>query len=524
LWPPRDPSSIVDAPIAAAPPVFSSRDPSSVWDAPPSLVQKAPALAAPPHAPDVAPQVIGAVQLASRSVAPPRSAALPSLPPPSIAPPSIAPPRAPVMTPRPSAPKPASRRPGDRGGHALEGLELTSLANPAEKAKLDDFDIAKSVALGALWRPQPATAAAGTRGLTLDDDPASIGLRDIAPSASEQAAALALDVDSRPAPPRGAARPSSRAPRAPAEPARHAADARPIPSTRAAAHEGPIRSVRAAALPASAAAPGASASAIKPTVGVAQRDMRFVARADLRSFWEAIPDAFRVPFSGPGPYWICASLVWALVSAGLWVLSTSMAFFPRVIPFVALVALLAMNCDYYRVCLWVPASGEDAVDRAPSGDVVRLFQSYVKSGAHLAVFLLLTNALALAHVQGSYDGGEDLAAVLHERKTWLLLSPALYWPMAVGLTALGNDFAAIWSVPSGLRALVRAPLEYIAILVIGALTLAATWGGLLLGARALFGLSPALAVATLGVPLALTHGVLGALMGHLVRARGEAFE
>jgi hypothetical protein len=43
-------------------------------------------------------------------------------------------------------------------------------------------------------------------------------------------------------------------------------------------------------------------------------------------------------------------------------------------------------------------------------------------------------------------------------------------------------------------------------------------------AGAALGVMGQVAMLTLGFPLSVSHGVLGALMGHLVRARGEIFE
>ena len=452
LWPPRDPSSIWDAPApAAASPVLSARDPSSVWDAPPSLGQKTPQAAVP---------------MLSAS---PHAAALP-------------------RSYRPSAAAPPS------SVGALEGLELNSLsavaAASAHTPALDSFDIAKSIAVGGLWRPQAAAAPAPAPAPTPAPAPA-----------------LALDDDRV----RGAggdarARPNS---------------ARPVPNS---ARPTPKA---ARAVPAGAAGPAAARKpqpAQKPVVSAAERGARAAAQADLRSFWEAIPEALALPFGGAGVYWIVTASVWAIVAAGLFELASSLRFFPRVVPYLALSSLLALVCDYYRVCLWVPAASDSAIDRAPSADPAQLFRSYIKSGTHVAAFMLASQALAIMHVSNNYEDASSISKLVKDPATWLLVAPSLYWPMAVGLTALGNDFAAIWNVPSGLRAIARAPLEYATVVALGAFAFFPFWAGLLYAARALFGLSPPLIVATLGAPLALAHGITGALMGHVVRARAEAFE
>jgi hypothetical protein len=119
---------------------------------------------------------------------------------------------------------------------------------------------------------------------------------------------------------------------------------------------------------------------------------------------------------------------------------------------------------------------------------------------------------------------EGAIGVLLDPITWLLfLLPYLYWPMGVGLTAIGGNFSAIWNVPMGVRAIVRLPLEYTVIVFIGVLSMGFSLLCLLIFGR-LLGISGVLASGTFGIPLAISHGMQGALMGHLFRANAEAFE
>ena len=95
--------------------------------------------------------------------------------------------------------------------------------------------------------------------------------------------------------------------------------------------------------------------------------------------------------------------------------------------------------------------------------------------------------------------------------------------MGVGMTAIGNNFAAIWNVPQGVRAIVRLPLEYAVIVFIGVLAFGFSLLCLLLFGQ-MMGITGLLVSSTFGLPLAISHGVQGALMGHLVRAHADAFE
>jgi hypothetical protein len=273
------------------------------------------------------------------------------------------------------------------------------------------------------------------------------------------------------------------------------------------------------------AAPPAPAS-----VGVAERRSPATARtlADTRSFWATLGDAFTVPLRGPGLYWVFAI---AALSVAVSVLSFLASFVPilgAVVTVLANTCVLAFACDYYRVCFWVPASGEDVIDRGPDFDPARLLHNYIKSGIHLMLFMLASQVLLIAFIAYQFvtDGLalETLTDLATHPVLWLLvLFPYYYWTMGVGLTALTSNFTAIWNLAPGVRAIARAPLEYTFIVVVGFVVLGVSFAGLMLFGS-LLGATGALLSGSFGIPLALSHGIQGALMGHLFRARPEVFE
>jgi hypothetical protein len=355
----------------------------------------------------------------------------------------------------------------------------------------------------ARWRPQsapPPNAAA----ITFDPVPDGGALRVLAPWEDPGGESMA---EPKIAVPRGA--PRARAPAR--QPAAAARAARPQP---------------AAALPAADAARPAVAQ--RAPVGRAPNapTQRSLAGIDTRSFWETLPEALVVPFSGPGLYWIAAISAWSVAVGFLGLLANFMFLLGMFVMFFANTSLLAFTCDYYRVCLWAPASGEKAPERSPDFDPVRILNSYIKSGIHLTLFMMASQVpliwWVVDHLHEHGLGG--MFELATHPITWLLfLLPYYYWPMGVGMTALANNFAAIWNVPAGFRAIARAPLEYTAIVAIGMLALFMCWIGLWMFGSML-GITGAVLSGTIGFPLAISHGLQGALMGHLVRARGEIFE
>jgi hypothetical protein len=88
--------------------------------------------------------------------------------------------------------------------------------------------------------------------------------------------------------------------------------------------------------------------------------------------------------------------------------------------------------------------------------------------------------------------------------------------------SMHDDFAGVWYVGLGLRAIVRAPSEHAAIVILGSVSFGLVFLPFALVGAA-HGLPGAFFVATLGLPMAVSHAVMGALSGHLVRSRNDAF-
>jgi hypothetical protein len=240
-------------------------------------------------------------------------------------------------------------------------------------------------------------------------------------------------------------------------------------------------------------------------------------------FWPSAPQAFALPFAGAGGAWLGLIVLWALAAALLSAASMLMVVLGVVVAFCAYTTLLALACDYFRACFWLAEEGGGSLAHAPSLAPSRIFHSYLKSGAHLAVFALAAGLpLIFVTIAGIGEGATPLE-VIAEPTTWLLgLIPALLWPAAVAMTALENRYEAIWHLGRAFGVALRAPLEYLAVASAGAFIFGVgVW--LLLALASAAGISGVLLGVVLGPPMALSHGVQGALMGYLMRARPELF-
>jgi hypothetical protein len=240
-------------------------------------------------------------------------------------------------------------------------------------------------------------------------------------------------------------------------------------------------------------------------------------------FWQSAPQAFALPFAGTGAAWLGLIVLWALAAALLSAASMLVVGLGVIVAFGAYTTLLALACDYFRACFWVADEGGSALERSPSLAPLRILHTYLKSGAHLMVFALAAALpLIFIAIAGMGEGATPLE-LLEDPATWLLaLIPALLWPGAVAMTALENRYEAIWQLARTLGVAARAPVEYLAVVGAGALTFGAgVW--LLLALASAAGISGVLLSAVLGPPMALSHGIQGALMGYLMRARPDLF-
>jgi hypothetical protein len=246
---------------------------------------------------------------------------------------------------------------------------------------------------------------------------------------------------------------------------------------------------------------------------------------DDGSFWEGFADALMYPWQGRGVAWLIGIALWCVCVHLLTAISQVVPFVSWTLTSLANGSVLAFAADYHRRCMWGVANAEQPLEEGPDFDPVRLWHGYMRSGANLAVFLIVSQIPLMSWVISSiFSEGVGGLAVLFSLRFWLLAClPALYWPMAVATASLYNRYSGVWFLPVGLRAIARAPLEYLAIFAVGAFVFLCPWLVIALIARAA-GLPGAFVMAIGGLPLAASHGVMGALTGHLMQAKSNLFE
>jgi len=245
------------------------------------------------------------------------------------------------------------------------------------------------------------------------------------------------------------------------------------------------------------------------------------------SFWPQAPVAFLAPFLGKGAL--------LLVAAGVTgVLTVAVAAAPGLLlklgalVFVAFVGLGLHFETFNRLAQAAMARDEDAWLPDPQSDLPGLSALFFRGLLLMAVGALLAVVPVLVG-WGTRDAAATLAAVSVLQ---------LYWPMALTVMSVSGRALGALDFPVVLRAIVVAPLEYIAVcaLTLGAIVgstlavgMASGAGALALGAAdsqpgVLSGLTLLAFMSFLWFAgIAYFHGVMGYLMGALIRSKGERY-
>lgn len=297
----------------------------------------------------------------------------------------------------------------------------------------------------------------------------------------------------------------------------------PVPSALPALPAAPACAAAAPAARLASRHPARIVAPAAPVVRAAPKPV--ISRAEDSNFWEGFGEALMFPWPGSGVTWLIGIAIWAVAVNLLGALAQGLPVLNLSVLFLANSSLLAICADYHRRCMWGMANAEVSLEEGPDFDPARILQGYVRSGANVTLFVLVSQIpLVSWFFDALVDDGVGGITLLLSRKFWLLAClPALYWPMAVATASLYNRYSGVWFIPVGLRAIVRAPLEYLAILCVGAFVFLCPWLVCAVLARAA-GLPGAFLMAVAGLPLAASHAVMGALTGQLMRAKPDLFK
>lgn len=239
---------------------------------------------------------------------------------------------------------------------------------------------------------------------------------------------------------------------------------------------------------------------------------------DRRSFIEALPDAIALSLREGGARWVLLGGVVALVGSGLLWLLRRQPTLATCTGLLGATVLLALASEQTMATL------RAVVDDlgSPDGPDLRATDigRYFNAGFNLLCFGLATQLPFLSWL--SSHRAQLPGAFLHEPLGLVMFSVgASYWPMAVGLQAITENPTAVWSLPRGIRAILIAPADYLMLVlataIVGLLPVALT----LLLVR--MGLPSEILFLGFGLGLSLSHGAIGALIGHIGRLHPRVF-
>lgn len=244
------------------------------------------------------------------------------------------------------------------------------------------------------------------------------------------------------------------------------------------------------------------------------------------AFWPQAPVAFMAPFLGKG-----SLLLLGAGFAGIGVAFVAVA--PGI--FIKIGVLLAMQLTAFglfvevfdRLAQAAIYRDEEAWLPEPSGDLPDAKTLFWRGVVNLFAFGILS-------VPG-------LMAAYYTRSVGVAIAGQvllfMYWPMGLAVHSISGRLTGALDVVSVVRGIIAAPLEYLTVCVLTfaaiagstavviAVTGASALGAGLMGGGLGAGIALIALVAFLWyAAIAYFHGVLGYLMGALVRSKSEAFE
>lgn len=243
------------------------------------------------------------------------------------------------------------------------------------------------------------------------------------------------------------------------------------------------------------------------------------------SFWLQAPVAFVAPFLGRGWVLLLASLGMG-AAVGLVAVIPGFLFKLGILLATQLVAVGVFVETFNRLAQAAMYRDDEQWLPEPHSELPSLSVLFFR-GLIMSLLLALLGAVPLIVLFQTESLGLTFLAEL---------AIFLYWPMALTVQSVSGRLLGGIDVVSVFRAVMIAPLEYVAscILTIGAMTLSVLGAGTVIGAGAL---AAAASGGSLGVGIAVyflvmgalyaavayLHGVLGYLMGSLIRSKGDAF-
>ncbi|HKP57254.1 MAG TPA: hypothetical protein VJV78_11060 [Polyangiales bacterium] len=245
---------------------------------------------------------------------------------------------------------------------------------------------------------------------------------------------------------------------------------------------------------------------------------RKIASGAELGFWEVVS----LPLSGSG---FSRIILIALGCGGLGLiakLAERLSWFCAPLLLVGLTPLLAMCVEYQRSAFWSTATGDDELEASPAEGVASLMRSGLyplglAAVTHVLLWVWLANQIAA--------GDRTPISIVASPALWVLgFGPGFYWPIALACAAARNNIRGVWDLGQGLRALGRAPLPLAQASLASGVTFALS---LVVSAVVLSALSlgPAFTVfAAAGPAMALSHGLMGAWFGRVLRSQPELFE
>ena len=241
-----------------------------------------------------------------------------------------------------------------------------------------------------------------------------------------------------------------------------------------------------------------------------------------KSFVASIPACLALPFLASGPAWIGFA---GMVATVIFVVPVILVVTPRpigaAVGVLAMVGFIAYCRGLFEAALRATMYGHTAIDPMP--DIGGFFGDVLKPALPATALAMLLSAASMGWIASHQEAIVSNPA-MNILMVVVMLVPFGYWPMALALSARDGHANDVFAVGRVVKAMLATLAPYTVVVLVGALSLFLAMTGGVIAIKAAGGATARVMLGVVcGGSLCYAHGVMGAMMGRLIRENVSAF-
>lgn len=241
-----------------------------------------------------------------------------------------------------------------------------------------------------------------------------------------------------------------------------------------------------------------------------------------KGFFDALPSAFLMPLRGRGISWMLLiglfTFVGLFAMIGIGIVLLLVPFLSLIVNLILFGVLLTLNARFFFATFSAAIQHEDQPEPFPE---LRDNQSELILGGLVLLGWFMTAFLPLYLWISRFGGNPRSGAFSLVFFLFLLFLPFFFWPISLVQMASGS-ISRMWYFHESVRAVLQSPLKYSIVVLFGfvAGVVPVLLSNLIQSAKLGFFVN-LLALFVLCLPMTYSHGVMGAMMGHLANETPE---